>query len=118
MLQVITPLLAIFALNIIKYECVKTIAFIIVLYEFVDIITYLLGLVFLADIQRPSANVTRSILLMGINYVSCVFCVTFFFYDVYPQFGEWAALDFAFLGQLPNVQEGILRVFLYLQGAK
>lgn len=70
----------------------------LVTYVLVDIITYLLGLVFLADIQRPSANVIRSVFLIGINYVSSMLCVAFYHYVMFPHSGEWAAFDFAILG--------------------
>lgn len=38
-------------------------------YSMADTVTYLLLLIVMADIQRPSANVIRSILLLLINYV-------------------------------------------------
>lgn len=41
----------------------------VILYNLIDTITYLLALMFLADIQRPSANVIRSLVLLIINYI-------------------------------------------------
>lgn len=42
---------------------------ILIIYNLADTITYLLALMFLADIQRPSANVIRSLVLLVINYI-------------------------------------------------
>lgn len=48
-------------------------------YDLLDTVTYLLSLMFFADIQRPSANVSRSLIMLVINYVevkldmACIF---------------------------------------------
>lgn len=34
-----------------------------------DTVTYLIALMFLADVQRPSANVIRSLVMLVINYI-------------------------------------------------
>lgn len=41
----------------------------VTLYCIIDTITYLLALIFLADIQRPSANIIRSMILLMVNYI-------------------------------------------------
>ena len=50
----------------------------VVMYSMLDTITYLLMLILMSDIQRPSANVIRSLLMFFVNYIE-------------------VALDFAFL---------------------
>lgn len=52
---------------------------------------------------------------MAINYAASVLCVTFFFYKSYPVLGEWAAFDFALLGQISNEAIDISRTLIYLQ---
>lgn len=43
------------------------------LYNLLDTVTYLLALIVLADIQNPSANIIRSLLMLLINYIEiCV----------------------------------------------
>lgn len=41
----------------------------ILLYDLGDTVTYLIALMFLADVQRPSANVIRSLVMLVINYI-------------------------------------------------
>lgn len=41
----------------------------VMLYNLIDTITYLLALIVLADIQNPSANVIRSLLMLLVNYL-------------------------------------------------
>lgn len=41
----------------------------ILLYDLGDTVTYLIALMFLADVQRPSANVIRSLAMLVINYI-------------------------------------------------
>lgn len=69
-------------------------------YSMADTITYLLALIMMADIQKPSANVIRSLLLLFFNYVE-VACGIAYFYYVYSAedvtFKE--ALAFGILGQ-------------------
>ena len=53
----------------------------VILYDLLDTVTYLLSLMFFADIQRPSANVSRSLIMLVINYVeveldmACIFAL-------------------------------------------
>ena len=42
---------------------------IVILYNLLDTTTYLIALMFLADIQRPSANIIRSLLMLIVNYI-------------------------------------------------
>lgn len=54
----------------------------IILYLMMDTITYLICLIVLSDIQRPSANVIRSIILLLVNYleVSLDFAILYYLY--------------------------------------
>lgn len=51
-----------------KYKIVICWKFVII-YDLLDTTTYLVALMFLADIQRPSANVIRSLLMLVVNYI-------------------------------------------------
>lgn len=42
-------------------------------YGLVDTLTYLLELIILADIQNPSANIIRSMIMLFLNYFEAVF---------------------------------------------
>ncbi len=55
---------------------------VIILYLMMDTITYLICLIVLSDIQRPSANVIRSIILLLVNYleVSLDFAILYYLY--------------------------------------
>ena len=117
-LQTIIAMLCVVVTNVPVNIGSDIIFYVFVGYILVDIITYLMGLIFLADIQQPSANVTRSILLIGVNYFSCVSCVAALYYKLYPELGEWAAYDFALLGRSSiEAMNGALRFLLYLQGS-
>lgn len=70
----------------------------IVIYTLIDIYTYLLQIVFLADIQRPSVNVIRSVLLIGINYLSSVIGLSFLYYQYTNVADKWTAIDFVVFG--------------------
>ena len=62
-----------------KLEWVNIILLCVIGYDLLDTITYLLSLMLFADIQRPSANVSRSLIMLAINYIeveldmACVF---------------------------------------------
>ena len=115
-LQAIISVLCIVIINITECKVVETGICILIGYILIDIISYLLGLVFLADIQQPSLNVNRSILLIGINYLTSIICVAALYYKCYPELGEWAAVDFALLGETSIVvMSGVLRSLVYLQ---
>ena len=47
----------------------------IIVYNLLDTVTYLLSLMFLADIQRPSANVSRLLVMLVVNYIEVEFDV-------------------------------------------
>lgn len=49
-------------------------------YCMMDTVTYLIALLMMADIQKPSANVIRSLLLLLFNYLEVSFEITYFYY--------------------------------------
>ena len=55
---------------------------IVILYDLLDTTTYLMALMFLADIQRPSANVIRSLLMLIVNYIEVELDITAIYYIV------------------------------------
>lgn len=56
---------------------------IIMLYDLADTITYLLSLIILADIQNPSANTIRSMIMLIINYLEVSFDISVIYYYCY-----------------------------------
>lgn len=68
--KIIVPVLGIFLLG--RTGCTPVVSGIIMLilvYDLGDTVTYLLALMFLSDVQRPSANVIRSLVMLVINYI-------------------------------------------------
>ena len=56
----------------------------VLIYFMVDTITYLLTLILLADLQPPSANIIRSMILFFINYIEVVFETSvIYFLDIF-----------------------------------
>lgn len=76
---------------------------ILVIYMMADTISYLLVLIFMADIQRPSANKIRSIIMLFFNYIEIGGSLTFLCFQYYKTiktnftFGQ--ALAYGFVGQ-------------------
>lgn len=72
----------------------------LVIYSMCDTITYLLVLITLADIQRPSANLIRSMLLLFVNYIEVAFDLTFLYWFYYQdRISLHEALSFGILGE-------------------
>ena len=63
-----------------------------------DTVTYLLGLLMMADIQKPSANVIRSLLLLFLNYIEVSLEMTYFYYVYGSNIKFKKALTFANAG--------------------
>ncbi len=53
---------------------------VILIYNMCDTITYLLSLIILTDIQRPSANIVRSMVMLVINYVEVILEIAFLYF--------------------------------------
>lgn len=61
---------------------------ILLIYNMSDTITYLLTLVIMADIQRPSANIIRSMIMLFVNYLEVSFGMAYLCYGYYGQAGK------------------------------
>lgn len=98
--KMILPMVSLILLRILtKPEWLCILVFVFVGYGLADTITYLLELIVLADIQSPSANIIRSIILLFLNYFEAVFAIAAIGYAWIPeQIGVKAILTFAVLG--------------------
>lgn len=80
------------------YSCFETIFTVIILIFLVDTVTYLLTLIIMSDVQRPSANIIRSMIMLFINYIEISCDLAFLYYIQYRvRFRE--ALAFGFLNE-------------------
>lgn len=61
----------------------ETVLYGIICYNLVDTLTYLVMLIVMADIQNPSANIIRSLILLAFNYLEMAFTVAYFYYLYY-----------------------------------
>lgn len=52
----------------------------VICFNLLDTVSYLIVLIAMADIQNPSANVIRSLILLVFNYFEMAFSVAFFYY--------------------------------------
>lgn len=90
----------------------------LVIYCMSDTITYLLTLIMLADIQKPSANIIRSMIMLFVNYVEVSFELAFLYYAAYDGLVTLgASLAFGLLGlDITNIPivNGMDYAFLYL----
>lgn len=71
----------------------------IIFYSMADTITYLLSLIMMADIQKPSANVIRSLLLLFFNYIEVSWGMAYFYYVYCADITFEEALAFGVLGE-------------------
>ena len=81
-IKMFLPLLFIAGLNSCNSRKLCGILFFITVYDLVDTVTYLIALMILADIQRPSANVCRSLLMLAVNYVEVELDITAVYYFI------------------------------------
>lgn len=70
----------------------------LIIYCPLDTITYLLLLIILSDIQRPSANIIRSLIMLFVNYVE-VGAEMAFLYTICYKITFFEALEISFLGK-------------------
>ena len=86
----------------------------IITYCLLDTITYLLLLIILSDIQRPSANVIRSIIMLFVNYIE-VEAELAFLYTIYYNITFFEGLKMSFLGfEMTNTINPIIDFILNL----
>ena len=71
----------------------------ILFYSMADTVTYLLALLMMADIQKPSANIIRSLLLLFFNYVEVSWGMAYFYYVYGMDVTFKRALAFGVLGE-------------------
>lgn len=79
-------------------EPLKWILIFLTLYCLLDTLTYLLLLIIMSDIQRPSANIIRSIIMLFINYIE-VGGEFAFLYTIFYKIDFLQALELSFLGK-------------------
>lgn len=73
-IKVFIPIILMFFCTLIEGNWIAYICFLaVILYDLGDTVTYLIGLMFLSDIQRPSANVIRSLVMLVVNYIEVQF---------------------------------------------
>lgn len=70
----------------------------ILIYNMCDTVTYLLVLILMSDIQRPSANIIRSMIMLFVNYMEVSLEMAFLYYQNYMVLFRKAIL-FGILGQ-------------------
>lgn len=84
------------------------------LYCMIDTVTYLLVLIVLSDIQKPSANVIRSMIFLLVNYieVSADMAVIYYLYN-FGKVGIHGAIQFGFMPDDSQLcQENLVNVCL------
>lgn len=99
--------------------CLQTVMTAISAAFLLDTVSYLLALIVLADIQRPSANIIRSMILLLVNYVEVQMDLAFICYTFYGlkriPISFCNALTFSFLGQQHEIMGFSGQVFGYLR---
>lgn len=81
-------------------SCGKIICLTTILYLMFDTITYLMMLILMADIQNPSANIIRSLLLLFVNYIEVAIDLAFLYFCYYEEkINILQALAFGFAGR-------------------
>lgn len=98
--KAILPVIFLIILRLWKLSTsVRIVLAVIIIYFMLDTVTYLLTLILMADIQNPSANLIRSIILLFVNYVEIAFDFTFLYYcyNVEKEIAIRQALVFGFL---------------------
>ena len=111
-----------------KYGAIENIywrgmAIFITIWVMADTVTCLLALIFLADIQGPSANQLRSLILLIFNYLEMVFGLSLFYYlychceYTELKIGFWNALDYGVLGAVHSAVK-ISSTFRIIEYAK
>ena len=66
---------------------VEIVLYVVIFYNLLDTVTYLIVLLVMADIQNPSANVIRSLILLVFNYLEIAFGLAYFYYLNYRNIG-------------------------------
>lgn len=86
-------------------KCAEIVFSSLVIYAVCDTLSYLLTLIMMADIQRPSANVTRSLMMLFVNYLEVSLDMAFLYWVAYrDQISIQEAVLFGILGEC-QIQE-------------
>lgn len=92
-----------------------------VIYGMSDTVTYLLTLIMMADIQRPSANLIRSMIMLFVNYIEVTVGLSYLYFMRYKGSITFAdAVQFGILGiqkEAVDTSALINQVFVYADGA-
>lgn len=89
----------------------------ITMYNMLDTITYLLALIIMADIQRPSANVIRSMIMLLVNYIEVSLGMSYLYFAYYKQatsLGEALAFGVLNLSAENQLTSWIGYLFVYV----
>lgn len=108
-IKMFLPLIALVLMeNLGEIEWLCLIIMFIMGYGLIDTITYLLELIILADIQNPSANIIRSMIMLFINYFEAAFEIAAIGYAWIPLKLEIKELiAFALIGQEICIAESL-----------
>ncbi len=79
----------------------------IILYSMSDTVTYLLTLLMMADIQRPSANLIRSMIMLFVNYIEVALGLAYLYFFHYKDKGQVSIYDAARFGLLGTRAEAV-----------
>lgn len=95
---------ALIQFEIYRTKIENTVIMTVIYYDLIDTVTYLISLLLMADIQRPSANVIRSMLLLLFNYIEVSLEMTCLFYCQYRDrnMDFLHALEPGVLGSMPS----------------
>lgn len=103
----------------VRSMCLQTVLMAISVAFLLDTVSYLLALIVLADIQRPSANIIRSMILLLVNYVEVQMDMAFICYTFYRlksiEVSFSNALTFSFFGKQYEIMGFSGQVFGYLR---
>ncbi|MDE6845904.1 MAG: hypothetical protein K2J99_09075 [Lachnospiraceae bacterium] len=95
----------------------------LIIYYMCDTVTYLLALMVMADIQRPSANLIRSIIMLFVNYIEVSFGISYLYYLHCAEDGRiilfYKAIAFSILGirEENGLASGADYIFTFMRAA-
>lgn len=91
----------------------------VIIYFMTDTLTYLLSLIVFADIQRPSANVIRSMIFLLINYIEVSLDIALLHYMSSPDVESFSiALQFGILPETFSVEQCTAQLLYLNYGVK
>lgn len=117
--KILIPVFFCIVLNAFEYPAWMTwILQVLVIYSLLDTVTYLLSLILMSDIQRPSANLIRSLILLLVNYLEVCADMGFLYFvnfrDTNITYLE--ALRFGILNSEMNIEKNLLKEEIFVYG--